>query len=126
MTNFFLFVLFQHYPPTRNISRISILQCIDTAKKCDAVCSEMKKIGEEKVMCFRPPTVDAGPIKCPQCGAEVDPKLDQCPSCGAKAAPVATPPGVPVPPPVPGVPGASSVPSVPKAPSAPQPPAPNA
>lgn len=43
-------------------------------------------------MCFRPPTVEAGPVKCPKCGAEVDPTLNECPSCGAKAAPV---PGVP-------------------------------
>ena len=34
-------------------------------------------------MCFRPPTVDNGPVKCPKCGAEVDPKADACPSCGA-------------------------------------------
>ncbi|WP_425439826.1 zinc-ribbon domain-containing protein, partial [Raoultibacter massiliensis] len=43
-------------------------------------------------MCFRPPTVDAGPVKCPKCGAEVDPKADECPSCGAKATPA---PGMP-------------------------------
>ena len=30
-------------------------------------------------MCFRPPTVDNGPVKCPKCGAEVDPKADACP-----------------------------------------------
>ena len=72
-------------------------------------------------MCFRPPTVVNGPVKCPKCGAEVDPKADACPSCGAKATPmpgIPTPPGAPTPPPVPGVPGAPKVPSVPK-PSAP-------
>ena len=72
-------------------------------------------------MCFRPAAVDLnGPIKCPKCGAEVDPSLDACPSCGAKAAPmpgIPTPPGAPTPPPVPGVPGAPKVPSVPKPPA---------
>lgn len=76
-------------------------------------------------MCFRPPTIDEGPVKCPMCGAEVDPKLTECPSCGAKAAPA---PGMPTPPGVPSAPGAPSipkVPSVPKAPKAPSaPPAP--
>ncbi|WP_417142491.1 zinc-ribbon domain-containing protein [Raoultibacter massiliensis] len=43
-------------------------------------------------MCFRPPTIEAGPVKCPQCGAEVDPTANECPSCGAKAAPA---PGIP-------------------------------
>ena len=86
-------------------------------------------------MCFRPPTVDQGPVKCPQCGAEVDPSLDKCPNCGAVAAPapgMATPPGVPPVPGAPGAPGAPKVPSVPqvpsvpKVPSGPKPPAPTA
>ncbi|ROT92437.1 zinc-ribbon domain-containing protein [Gordonibacter urolithinfaciens] len=46
-------------------------------------------------MCFRPPTVDNGPVKCPKCGAEVDPKADACPSCGAKAAPSVPKPPAP-------------------------------
>lgn len=44
-------------------------------------------------MCFRPPSVDQGPVKCPKCGAMVDPNLDACPKCGAKAtAAVGAPP----------------------------------
>ena len=55
-------------------------------------------------MCFRPAAVDLnGPIKCPKCGAEVDPSLDACPSCGAKATKA---PGMP------GAPGAPGMPAI--------------
>lgn len=63
-------------------------------------------------MCFRPPTLDGGEVKCPQCGASVSVDADECPNCGAKSAIT----GAAAPPPVPPkgfkVPGAS----VPKAP----------
>lgn len=36
-------------------------------------------------MCFRPPTVENGSVRCPKCGAEADLLLDVCSSCGAKA-----------------------------------------
>ena len=71
-------------------------------------------------MCFRPAAVDLnGPIKCPKCGAEVDPSLDACPSCGAKATKA---PGMPGAPGAPGVPGAPGAPKAPGAPGAPKPP----
>lgn len=61
-------------------------------------------------MCFRPAAVDLnGPIKCPKCGAEVDPSLDACPSCGAKATKAPGMPGAPGAPGVPGAPGAPKV-----------------
>ena len=64
-------------------------------------------------MCFRPPSVDQGPVKCPKCGAMVDPSLDACPKCGAKAEASTSAP------PTPGAPGAPKVPSVPKVPATP-------
>ena len=79
----------------------------------------MNAFSKERIspMCFRPPTVEAGPVKCPKCGAEVDPTLNECPSCGAKAAPD---PGVPGAPGAPGVPVAPGVPKAPGAPGAPK------
>ena len=65
-------------------------------------------------MCFRPPTVDAGPVKCPKCGAEVDPMLDQCPGCGAKATAAPSMPSLSVAPGMPKAPGAPKAPKAPK------------
>ena len=70
-------------------------------------------------MCFRPPTIEAGPVKCPKCGAEVDPTADTCPNCGAEATPAPGMPGVPGAPGAPKAPGAPGVPGAPKAPGAP-------
>lgn len=68
-------------------------------------------------MCFRPPSIDANtPIKCPKCGAEVNPTANECPSCGAKAA------GAPPIPTMPGAPGTPAVPKPPANPSVPTPP----
>ena len=70
-----------------------------------------------QTMCFRPPSVDQGNVKCPKCGAEVSALASECPNCGAKAAPGVPPvPGMPPVPPVPGAPGAPKAPGVPKAP----------
>lgn len=62
-------------------------------------------------MCFRPTSVDSGPIKCPQCGEEVSPMLSKCPYCGytekdvvASVAPKYDIPGMPKPPKAPGAP----------------------
>ena len=75
-------------------------------------------------MCFRPPSLDAGPVKCPKCGAEVDPTLDQCPNCGAKADPAPPSAGIPT---VLGAPGAPAVPAPGiKVPTVPTPPKPGA
>ena len=64
-------------------------------------------------MCFRPTTVDSGPVKCPKCGAEVPATADACPNCGATASAMPPMPVAPGMPPVPGMPG---VPGAPKAP----------
>lgn len=69
-------------------------------------------------MCFRPPSVDSGPLNCPKCGGEVEPVADKCPHCGATAES-----------PSPGIPTMSkpgAIPAIPKAPGAPKPPAPKA
>lgn len=72
-------------------------------------------------MCFRPASV-AAELKCPKCGAFVEPDDEECYECGEPldfgAAPGA--PGVSGAPAVPGAPGA---PSAPGAPAAPVPPA---
>lgn len=74
---------------------------------------------KEIFMCFRPPTADAGPVSCPQCGASVDPFATTCPQCGASAQPNA-----PQRPGVPQAPGAPQAPGVPRPPAGPKPPQP--
>lgn len=57
-------------------------------------------------MCFRPTSVEAGPIACPQCRKEVlnAATATKCPHCGAKVQ--NGPGGAPGAPPIPGAPGA--------------------
>lgn len=48
-------------------------------------------------MCFRPPTIEGGKVKCPKCGAEAPMEATTCPNCGATSGvnSVAPPPPVP-------------------------------
>ena len=89
-------------------------------------CCRTSMITRGDAMCFRPPSIDNGPVKCPQCGAEVEANASECSNCGAKAvaAPGVAAPGAPAPPPIPGVPGAPKVPKAPSVSSAPKPPTP--
>ena len=129
-----MFAVFSFYTLTSTFDRI-VLHRFDRMderrqKTCGcAACHLLSRIKAVEAwfrqrkgttMCFRPPAIEAGPVICPLCGAEVNPLAHACPSCGAEAASAPGIPGAPGAPQAPGMPGAPKPPGMPGSPSAPQ------